>query len=72
MTVLESAHLTWKLRCERTIKSEGSKEKLDSETEIYNKFKWVRAISMRLKFDRLLSARALSTQYSVLTKAYQL
>lgn len=51
--VLESAHLIWKLRCERTIKFEGVKEKFHSENEIYNR--WVHAINTRLKFDRLLT-----------------
>ncbi|KAG2744934.1 hypothetical protein P692DRAFT_20849982 [Suillus brevipes Sb2] len=51
--VLESAHLIWKLRCERTIKFEGVKEKFHSEYEIYNR--WVHAINTRLKFDRLLT-----------------
>lgn len=51
--VLESAHLIWKLRCERVIKNEGIKEKYHTETEIYNR--WVHAINMRFKFDRLLT-----------------
>ncbi|KAG1853775.1 hypothetical protein C8R48DRAFT_749589 [Suillus tomentosus] len=51
--ILESAHLIWKLRCERTIKFGGDKEKYHSENEIYNK--WMHAINMRLKFDRLLT-----------------
>ncbi|KAG1789812.1 uncharacterized protein HD556DRAFT_1433543 [Suillus plorans] len=51
--VLESAHLIWKLRCERTIKYKGIKEKFHSETEIYNK--WLHVINTRLKFDRLLT-----------------
>ncbi|KAG1759797.1 hypothetical protein EV702DRAFT_985928 [Suillus placidus] len=51
--VLESAHLIWKLRCERAIRFDGDKDKYHSETEIYNK--WIHAINMRLKFDRLLT-----------------
>ncbi|KAG1771544.1 ribonuclease H-like protein [Suillus occidentalis] len=51
--ILESAHLIWKLRCERTIKFGGDREKHHSENEIYNK--WLHAINMRLKFDRLLT-----------------
>lgn len=51
--VLESAHLIWKLRCERAIQFGEDKEKYHTETEIYNK--WVHAINMRLKFDRLLT-----------------
>jgi len=51
--VLESAHLIWKLRCERTIKLNGIREKFHSETEIYNR--WIHTINMRLKFDRLLT-----------------
>lgn len=51
--ILESAHLIWKLRCERTIKFNGDSEKYHSENEIYNK--WLHAINMRLKFDRLLT-----------------
>ncbi|KAG1745582.1 hypothetical protein EDD22DRAFT_786041 [Suillus occidentalis] len=34
--VLESAHLIWKLRCERVIKFEGKREKFHSETEVYH------------------------------------
>ncbi|KAG1769047.1 hypothetical protein EV702DRAFT_1251637 [Suillus placidus] len=48
--VLESAHLIWKLRCERTIKFEGIREKFHSDTEIYNR--WVNAINMRLKYGK--------------------
>ncbi|KAG1781340.1 hypothetical protein EV702DRAFT_1177564 [Suillus placidus] len=51
--VLESAYLIWKLRCERAIRFDGDKDKYHSETEIYNK--WIHAINMRLKFDRLLT-----------------
>ncbi|KAG1772990.1 hypothetical protein EV702DRAFT_1181209 [Suillus placidus] len=51
--ILESAHLIWKLRCERTIKFGGDREKYHSENEIYNK--WIHTINMRLKFDRLLT-----------------
>ncbi|KAG1899290.1 uncharacterized protein F5891DRAFT_954431, partial [Suillus fuscotomentosus] len=51
--VLESAHLIWKLRCERTIKFNGDQEKYHSETEIHNR--WVASINRRLKFDRLLT-----------------
>lgn len=50
---LVSAHLIWKLRCERTIKYKGNQEKFHSETEIYNR--WLHAINTRLKFDRLLT-----------------
>ncbi|KAG1760574.1 ribonuclease H-like protein [Suillus occidentalis] len=51
--ILESAHLIWKLRCERTIKFEGDKDKFHSDPEILNR--WIHAINMRLKFDRLLT-----------------
>ncbi|KAG1773495.1 ribonuclease H-like protein [Suillus occidentalis] len=51
--VLESAHLIWKLRCERVIKFGGDKEKYHSDPEILNR--WIHAINMRLKFDRLLT-----------------
>ncbi|KAG1882495.1 hypothetical protein F4604DRAFT_1879514 [Suillus subluteus] len=51
--VQESAHLIWKLRCKRTIKFEGIKEKFHSKTEIYNR--WVHAINIRLKFNHLLT-----------------
>ncbi|KAG1861731.1 hypothetical protein DFJ58DRAFT_657208, partial [Suillus subalutaceus] len=50
---LESAHLIWKLRCERVIKLAGNKDKFHSETEIHNR--WIHAINMRLKFDWLLT-----------------
>ncbi|KAG1770152.1 hypothetical protein EV702DRAFT_953869, partial [Suillus placidus] len=41
--ILESAHLIWKLRCQRAIKFGGDKEKYHSETEILNK--WIHAIN---------------------------
>ena len=48
---LESAHLIWKLRCTWLIENKGDQSKLLSENEIHNK--WVKAINMRLKFDKL-------------------
>ncbi|KAG1760804.1 hypothetical protein EDD22DRAFT_780618 [Suillus occidentalis] len=57
--VLESAHLIWKLRCERVIKYEGKREKFHSETEVYNR--WVHTMNTRLKFDHLLTD---SSRYS--------
>ncbi|KAG1853362.1 ribonuclease H-like protein, partial [Suillus subluteus] len=51
--ILESAHLIWKLRCERAIKFGGDKDKYHCETEILNR--WIHAINLRLKFDRLLT-----------------
>jgi ribonuclease HI len=50
---LESAHLIWKLRCERVIKFEGKQEKFHSETEVYNR--WVHTMNTRLKFNHLLT-----------------
>ena len=49
--VLESAHLIWKLRCEWLIENQGDQSKFPSDNEVHNK--WVRAINMRLKFDKL-------------------
>ena len=49
--VLESAHLIWKLRCEWLIENQGDQEKFPSDNEIHNK--WVKAINMHLKFDKL-------------------
>ncbi|KAG1794080.1 hypothetical protein EV424DRAFT_1475545 [Suillus variegatus] len=51
--MLESAHLIWKLRCERVIKYEGKHEKFHSETEVYNR--WVHTMNTRLKFNQLLT-----------------
>ncbi|KAG2088266.1 uncharacterized protein F5147DRAFT_748446 [Suillus discolor] len=51
--ILESAHLIWKLRCKRTIKFGGNREKYHSEAEILNR--WLHTINMRLKFNRLLT-----------------
>ncbi|KIN92832.1 hypothetical protein M404DRAFT_172482, partial [Pisolithus tinctorius Marx 270] len=48
--VLESAHLIWKLRCDWVI-NKGTTESIPTHDEIHNK--WVHAINLRLKFDRL-------------------
>lgn len=45
----ESAHLIWKLRCERTIKFGGDEEKYHTDCEIHNR--WLNTINSRLKFD---------------------
>ncbi|KAG1839789.1 ribonuclease H-like protein, partial [Suillus subluteus] len=49
----ESAHLIWKLRCERAIKYEGNEEKYHSDYEIHNR--WIRSMNTRLKFDKILT-----------------
>ncbi|KAG2336829.1 hypothetical protein BDR05DRAFT_896211, partial [Suillus weaverae] len=49
----KSAHLLWKIRCERVIKFENNIEKHHSSIETYNR--WIHAMNMRLKFDRLLT-----------------
>ncbi|KAG2738218.1 hypothetical protein P692DRAFT_20759351 [Suillus brevipes Sb2] len=51
--VTESAHLLWKLRCERTIKFDNDAEKYHSEREIYNR--WLSTMNRRLKLDRILT-----------------
>ncbi|KIO07040.1 hypothetical protein M404DRAFT_137520 [Pisolithus tinctorius Marx 270] len=48
--ILESAHLIWKLRCDWVI-NKGTTESIPTHDEIHNK--WVNAINLRLKFDRL-------------------
>ncbi|KIN93251.1 hypothetical protein M404DRAFT_171559, partial [Pisolithus tinctorius Marx 270] len=48
--ILESAHLIWKLRCEWVI-NKGTLESTLPPDEIHNK--WIHAINLRLKFDRL-------------------
>ncbi|KAG1860931.1 hypothetical protein F4604DRAFT_1588177 [Suillus subluteus] len=49
----ESAHLIWKLRCERAIKYEGNEEKYHSDYKIHNR--WIRSMNTRLKFDKILT-----------------
>ncbi|KAG1872258.1 hypothetical protein F4604DRAFT_1768278 [Suillus subluteus] len=51
--VLESAHLIWKIRCERAIKLGNNSKLYHSNKEIYNR--WLKAINNRLKLDRLLT-----------------
>ncbi|KIJ06161.1 hypothetical protein PAXINDRAFT_92421 [Paxillus involutus ATCC 200175] len=52
----ESAHLIWKLRCERAIKLEGDTSKFHTREEIQNR--WIFAMNSRLKMDMLLTDRA--------------
>ncbi|KJA26900.1 hypothetical protein HYPSUDRAFT_180488 [Hypholoma sublateritium FD-334 SS-4] len=47
--VSESAHLIWKIRCERLIQREDDPERRHSEREIVNK--WMLAMNNRLKTD---------------------
>jgi ribonuclease HI len=51
--ITESAHMIWKLRCERVIKFDNAEEKFHSEKEIHNR--WIATINKRLKFDKLLT-----------------
>ncbi|KAG1766598.1 hypothetical protein EV702DRAFT_1182290 [Suillus placidus] len=51
--ILESAHLIWKIRCERVIKIGDNRELHHSDKEIYNR--WLKSINNRLKLDRLLT-----------------
>ncbi|KAJ7615593.1 hypothetical protein DFH06DRAFT_1013295, partial [Mycena polygramma] len=50
--VSESAHLIWKLRCERVIHREGEHA---TETEIHNR--WVAAMNNRLQLDCRMTDR---------------
>jgi hypothetical protein len=47
--VSESAHLTWKLRCERRIARNDSPEEHHTQAEIHNR--WLQAINNRLTLD---------------------
>jgi len=47
----ESAHLIWKIRCERRIAREDDPQKHHSVNEIHNR--WVQAINSRLTIDSL-------------------
>jgi len=49
--ISESAHLIWKLRCERRIAREDGPQKFHSEREIHNR--WVQAMNSRLTIDSL-------------------
>ncbi|KAG6331490.1 hypothetical protein ID866_7595 [Astraeus odoratus] len=48
---LESVYLLWKLHWNWVIEHNGDRSKLPSNNEIHNR--WVKAINMHLKFDRL-------------------
>jgi len=49
--VSESAHLIWKIRCERLIKRNDDPEQHHTKDEIINK--WMLVINTRLKYDIL-------------------
>jgi ribonuclease HI len=51
--ISESAHLIWKLRCERRIQNGDDPEKLPSEAEVHNR--WVSTINKRLLLDQLMT-----------------
>ena len=53
LTILltEAAYLIWKLRCEHAIQHENDPDKLHTQDEITNR--WLQAINVRLKMDRL-------------------
>jgi hypothetical protein len=51
--ITESAHMIWKLRCERVIKFDNAEEKFHSDKEIHNH--WIATINKHLKFDKLLT-----------------
>jgi ribonuclease HI len=53
--ISESAHLIWKLRCERRIQNEDNPEKYHTDTEIHNR--WVATINNRLTMDQLMTDR---------------
>ncbi|KAG1889238.1 hypothetical protein F4604DRAFT_1505893, partial [Suillus subluteus] len=48
-----SAHLIWKLRCERVIKFNNKEDKFHSKNEIHNR--WVATLNKRLNFDKLFT-----------------
>ncbi|KAG1856194.1 hypothetical protein C8R48DRAFT_749170 [Suillus tomentosus] len=52
----ESAHLIWKLRCERVIKFNNEEDKFHSKNEICNR--WILTINKRLKYDKILTNTA--------------
>lgn len=49
--VTETAHLIWKIRCERAIQRQNDPERFHSQEEVINK--WLICINTRLKMDRL-------------------
>lgn len=51
--ITESAHLIWKLRCERVIQREGDPRKWHTLPEIQNR--WYSAINGRLVFDQAMT-----------------
>lgn len=51
--ISESAHLIWKIRCERVIARGNDPENPHSETEIRNR--WLNCINTRLQLDKLLT-----------------
>ncbi|KAF8240546.1 hypothetical protein L208DRAFT_1232612, partial [Tricholoma matsutake] len=63
--VTESAHLIWKLRCEKVIKFERVPDKFHSPDEIHNR--WVAQVNRRLHLDILSTNRKLQDR-SALTQ----
>jgi exonuclease III/ribonuclease HI len=55
ITITESAHLLWKLRCERVIKNQDNVQYAHSETEVHNR--WVTMINRCLQLDMLMADR---------------
>lgn len=51
--VTESAHLIWKIRCERVIQREGDPSKWHTANEVENR--WYAAINGRLRFDQAMT-----------------
>lgn len=51
--ISESAHLIWKLRCNRVVGTDNSPEQWSSQQEIENK--WLSAINRRLTLDRAMT-----------------
>ncbi|KII84387.1 hypothetical protein PLICRDRAFT_74436, partial [Plicaturopsis crispa FD-325 SS-3] len=51
----ESAHLIWRIRCERRISREDDPQQYHSKAEIHNR--WLHAINTRLTLDRAMTDR---------------
>ncbi|KIY52034.1 hypothetical protein FISHEDRAFT_35985 [Fistulina hepatica ATCC 64428] len=53
--ISETAHLIWRLRCERRIRFEDNQAKWHSNVEIHNR--WLTGINNRLALDRVMTNR---------------
>ncbi|KII84249.1 hypothetical protein PLICRDRAFT_118018, partial [Plicaturopsis crispa FD-325 SS-3] len=55
ITVSESAHLIWRIRCERRISREDDPQQYHSKAEVHNR--WIHAMNTRLTLDRAMTDR---------------